>query len=214
MSLHDLQQAIRVAKDKHNKFGGYNYRTAEGILAAAKAVMPKGGFIICNDHILEIGGRLFVKATASVWFGDTVHNADGYALHPTEKKGMDPSQITGAASSYARKNALCGLLAIDDSEQDPDSKDNRQQGSADKEPPKTERDPAAVQQSLLRSILGATDLEAMRRARHGDGKFTQAWDWLEVEAPDKAKALAAAFRAKELQLEKSGKQDIDDEVPF
>jgi hypothetical protein len=123
MSLHDLQTRVHVAKDKRNEFGGYNYRTAEGILAAIKAALPEGAFIVVSDTMQEVAGQIFVTATASVTFADGVtHSAQGHAMHPLTKKGMDPSQITGAASSYARKYALAGLVALDDGPADPDAR--------------------------------------------------------------------------------------------
>lgn len=123
MSLHKIQTAVHVAKDKRNDFGGYNYRTAEGILAAAKAALPEGWAIICSDEVVEVAGEIFVSATAwiSDQHGKQVAIATGHAMHPLQKKGMDPSQITGAASSYARKYALSGLLALDDGSVDPDA---------------------------------------------------------------------------------------------
>lgn len=122
MSLHDLQTRVHVAKDKRNDFGGYNYRTAEGILAAVKAALPEGAHIIVSDEVQEVGGQIFVTATAAVRFEDgSAFSAQGHAMHPLTKKGMDPSQITGAASSYARKYALAGLLALDDGSVDPDA---------------------------------------------------------------------------------------------
>ena len=66
MSLHDLQTRVHVAKDKRNDFGGYNYRTAEGILAAIKAALPEGAYIIVSDEVQEVGGQIFVTATALI----------------------------------------------------------------------------------------------------------------------------------------------------
>lgn len=121
MSLHELQTKVHVGKDKRNDFGGYNYRTAEGILAAIKAALPDGAHIVVTDTMQEVAGQIFVTATAIVTFADGVkHEAQGHAMHPLTKKGMDPSQITGAASSYARKYALAGLAALDDGSADPD----------------------------------------------------------------------------------------------
>lgn len=122
MSLSELQKKVHVAKDKKNEFGGYNYRTAEGILAAIKAHMPDGAHIIVSDTLQEVAGQIFIVSTATLHLpehGDYV--AQGEALHPLTKKGMDPSQITGAASSYARKYALSGLMALDDGSVDPDA---------------------------------------------------------------------------------------------
>ncbi|MGL6208701.1 MAG: ERF family protein [Paracoccaceae bacterium] len=122
MSLYELQTNVHVRKDRVNEFGGYNYRTAEGILAAIKASLPEGATIIVTDDVREVAGQIFVSATATITFsGGTAHSASGHAMHPLSKKGMDPSQITGAASSYARKYALAGLMALDDGSADPDA---------------------------------------------------------------------------------------------
>ena len=122
MNLHDIQSAVHVGKDKRNDFGGYNYRTAEGILAALKAALPEGAHVIVSDEIQEVAGQIFVTATAILHLPDGGEiSATGHAMHPLTKKGMDPSQITGAASSYARKYALSGLLALDDGSVDPDA---------------------------------------------------------------------------------------------
>ncbi len=120
--LYELQKNIAVPKDKRNDFGKYNYRTAEGILSAAKAAMPDGVSIVLSDDVVEIGGNIFVKAKATLKLGtEIIAESFGFAGHPLELKGMVFSQITGSASSYARKYALQGLLAIDDSSADPDA---------------------------------------------------------------------------------------------
>jgi hypothetical protein len=121
-SLSTLQKQVHVAKDKKNDFGGYNYRTAEGILSAIKAQLPEGAHIVVSDTMQELAGQIFVTATATLYLPDVgEYSATGHALHPLTKKGMDPSQITGSASSYARKYALSGLMAIDDGSADPDA---------------------------------------------------------------------------------------------
>jgi hypothetical protein len=121
MSLHDIQTAVRAPKGLKNDFGGYSYRNAEQIIAAVKRVMPEGAYLTLSDDLLEVGGALFVRATACLHVGGQEHTATGWAMHALAKKGMDPAQITGAASSYARKYALQGLLALDDSRDDPDA---------------------------------------------------------------------------------------------
>ena len=119
--LHELQKSVNVPKDQRNTFGNYNYRTAEGILAKAKSVMPDGVSIVLSDDVMEIAGHIFVKAKATLKSGnDVIAESFGFAGHPLDKKGMDFSQITGASSSYARKYALQGLFALDDSSSDPD----------------------------------------------------------------------------------------------
>ena len=127
MELGELQRKIRVAKDKRNDFGKYNYRTAEGILAIAKKEAPEDAAIVLSDTLSEVAGQLILTATVTLTIGDRSWEATGQALHGLEKKGMDPAQITGSCSSYARKYALQGLFAIDDGSTDPDSHDNTAQ---------------------------------------------------------------------------------------
>jgi hypothetical protein len=127
MNLYDIQTSVHVSKNKTNDFGGYNYRTAEGILSVLKAALPDGASVIVSDTLQEVAGKIFVTATATIKMeSGEVYTAQGHAMHALTKKGMDEAQITGSASSYARKYALCGLLAIDDGSADPDSRDNRQ----------------------------------------------------------------------------------------
>lgn len=114
--LIDIQFALNVPKNRTNKFGGYNYRSAEDILKAAKPLLKEHGCILnISDEIREIGGRFYIEATATLInsAGEMI-SAKGCAREEETKKGMDEAQITGAVSSYARKYALNGLFAIDD----------------------------------------------------------------------------------------------------
>lgn len=113
-ALSKIQQEINAPKDKTNTFGKYKYRNLEGILAAAKKVMPAESYITLSDDVVLIGDRYYIKATATFVFGDESVSAFGVARESVDKKGMDLSQLTGATSSYARKYAAAGLFAIDD----------------------------------------------------------------------------------------------------
>lgn len=124
-ALSDIQHRMRAPKDKKNEFGGYNYRSAESILAAFKALGIEDAAVTCSDGVQEVAGQIFITATARLVIGGESVEVQGHAMHPLQKKGMDASQITGSASSYARKYALCGLFAIEDESQDPDARDNR-----------------------------------------------------------------------------------------
>jgi len=123
--LLQIQQALKVKKAQRNDFGKYNYRSCEDILEALKAPLAKAEcYVVVSDSIEMVGDRIYVKATATLKKdGKEIEAATGYARESVSKKGMDESQITGAASSYARKYALNGLFAIDDTE-DADTKDN------------------------------------------------------------------------------------------
>lgn len=112
--LIEIQAELNVPKDSYNSFGKYNYRNCEDILEAAKPICKKHGLILLlSDTIELIGSRFYVKATATITDGKETVSAQAFAREDEIKKGMDGSQITGAASSYARKYALGGLLAID-----------------------------------------------------------------------------------------------------
>lgn len=121
--LAEIQSKLHVPKGNVNQFGKYKYRTCGDILEAVKPLLG-GCTIKLSDELVLIGDRYYVKATASLVAPDgTIESTVGYARESFDKKGMDDSQITGAASTYARKYALNGLLAIDDTE-DADSMDN------------------------------------------------------------------------------------------
>lgn len=126
--LAKIQAEIKVPKGQFNKFGNYKYRSCEDIVEAAKPVLAKYGYdLILTDEIVNLGNRYYIKATATIsklrsdiaTIPD-VYSATGFAREEETKKGMDSAQITGSASSYARKYALNGLFAIDDTK-DPDA---------------------------------------------------------------------------------------------
>lgn len=115
--LNRIQVELKAPKDKLNKFGGYNYRSAEGILEALKPLLKTYGvYVTLSDEMVEVGGRVYVKATAtfSGSGAEGVFFTTAYAREAENKKGMDEAQVTGATSSYARKYALNGLFLLDD----------------------------------------------------------------------------------------------------
>ena len=111
--LADIQQKLKAPKGQVNKFGGYRYRSCEDILEAVKPLLGDCVLTI-SDDIREIGGRVYVEATARLTDGSDTVEVKALAREAEVKKGMDESQITGAASSYARKYCLNGLFCIDD----------------------------------------------------------------------------------------------------
>ena len=113
MKLSQIQQKLKAPKGQLNKFGNYKYRSAEDILEAVKPLLNGESTIILSDELVMIGDRYYVKATAT-FKGEETETVTAYAREEEIKKGMDSSQITGSASSYARKYALNGLLLIDD----------------------------------------------------------------------------------------------------
>lgn len=112
-----IQQQIKAPKNLKNSFGGYMYRNAEGILEAVKPYEEKYKVaFLLQDEMMLVGERYYVKAIATILDTETDQTiaATAYAREAETKKGMDESQITGTASSYARKYALNGLLLLDD----------------------------------------------------------------------------------------------------
>ena len=121
-----VQSELKAPKGQYNSFGKYKYRSCEDILEGVKPLLKEYKLVLLiNDEIVQIGERYYVKATAKITDGKESVSATAYAREPLEKKGADASQITGATSSYARKYALNGLLAIDDAK-DADTMDNSQ----------------------------------------------------------------------------------------
>ena len=114
-ALFDIQARLKVPKGQTNNFGHYKYRSAEDILEAVKPLLKENGcFLTISDDIVMVGSRIYVKATITLSKnGETIHTT-AFARESESKSGMDASQITGAASSYARKYALNGLFCIDD----------------------------------------------------------------------------------------------------
>ena len=128
-----IQTEIKAPKNLYNSFGKYHYRNAEGICEAVKPYLQKEKCALTlKDEIVEVGGRIYVKATATLVDSETniEFEASAYARESLEKKGMDDSQITGTASSYARKYALNGLFLLDDTK-DADTDEYKQQIEAD-----------------------------------------------------------------------------------
>lgn len=108
-----IQRELKAPKNQRNAFGGYNFRSCEDILEAVKPLL--GDLILTvSDDVVQIGERIYVKATATITDGESSVSNTAFAREAESRKGMDDSQITGATSSYARKYALNGLFCIDD----------------------------------------------------------------------------------------------------
>lgn len=123
-----VQSQLKAPKNQRNNFGGYNYRNCEDILEAVKPLLRAEGLLLTiTDDIVVLGDRFYVKATATLTDGERSLSNQAFAREEATKKGMDGSQVTGAASSYARKYALNGLLAIDDTK-DTDNAKNADKG--------------------------------------------------------------------------------------
>lgn len=123
--LSKVQLELKAPKGQYNSFGKYYYRSCEDILEALKPLLDKyNSTVTVSDDIVLVGDRIYVKATATFICGEERFVVTGFAREAQERKGQDDSQITGAASSYARKYALNGLFLIDDNK-DADSNEAR-----------------------------------------------------------------------------------------
>lgn len=130
-ALMAVQAELKAPKGQHNSFGKYDYRSAEDIIEAVKPLLKENGlFLNMSDEVVLVGDRYYIKATVKVVdvvTGESVQTS-ALAREAAQKKGMDESQVTGTASSYARKYALNGLFAIDDN-RDADTDEYARQAS-------------------------------------------------------------------------------------
>lgn len=197
VELQKIQRKLNVPKSLVNKFGGFNYRNAEQILEAVKPLLEEQGCVITlADDVVLVGDRYYVKATATITNknGQSV-STSALAREAHDKKGMDDAQITGAASSYARKYALGGLLLIDDG-QDPDSEDNSGKNTP---APKPSAKPAAKAADIppfdlnaaIKEVLGAASRERLQEL------FTQRKSML---SGDELKAYKQAIAKRDKEL--------------
>lgn len=134
-----IQAKVKAPKNLYNSFGKYSYRNAEGILEAVKPFLDEMKCTLTiSDEIVSVGDRIYVKANATLWDTEKIDviAVSAYAREAETKKGMDDSQVTGTASSYARKYALNGLFLLDDTK-DPDTDEYAKQTGAEKKPEKT-----------------------------------------------------------------------------
>lgn len=166
--LAEIQAKLKAPKGQYNSFGKYHYRSAEDILEAVKKVVnPMGFSVTLTDQVKEIGGRIYVEALASLFNGELEYTATGIAREEETKKGMDGAQVTGAASSYARKYALNGLFAIDDTK-DSDATNNhgKSQESAHQAKAKTGMPPLSdfdIQfQGLIETVNKITQISELK----------------------------------------------------
>lgn len=170
--LLEMQCNLKATKDLKNNFGGFTYRSAESILLACKKLQKDLNVIVTlNDEIFTTSDRTYIKATATLTDADSGESfsTSAFAREQNEKKGMDASQLTGATSSYARKYALCALLAIDDNK-DADTDEFRYQTSEEKQ-------------------RIAAEAEKKRRQRIESARAEMA----KATTPDEVKAIFAAY---------------------
>ena len=190
--LIEIQHELKAPKGQYNSFGKYKYRSAEDILEAVKPLLHKYGCqLTLADEIVLIGDRFYVKATATIRGDNEVESTTAYAREDLDKKGMDGSQITGTASSYARKYALNGLFCIDDTK-DADTDEYANQQKAEK--PKKERKASPTQINQLKQNYGSKFEEWM--ASKG---FKSEDDITMTFADEQLKAIAEWRKKKEAE---------------
>lgn len=172
-SLIEVQSELRAPKNQRNDYAGYRYRSCEDILEAVKPLLVSRGLLLSlQDEIVQVGSRYYVRATASVTDGEKTVSASAYAREAEVKKGNDEAQITGAASSYARKYALNGLFCIDDVK-DPDATNKGDASPRKSQSPAAPPTPPADLDQAIDAALQAADvpslMEIWKKYRHLQG---------------------------------------------
>ena len=202
--LAKIQKELKATKDQFNKFGGYAYRSAESILEAVKPLLD-GAILTIEDDIVMLGNpdneksqcRFYIKATAIFQDGEFIKKTTAFAREPNDQKGMSESQITGAASSYARKYALNGLFCIDDNK-DADTDEYQKQ---------TKPEPEA--KSSIEDVISGMDkmtLDTVKRF------YAKAIDLYGKETPE-YRQWVAVWKAKKEELEQNNvKEDLKSEL--
>ena len=159
--LIEIQSALKAPKNQRNNFGNYNYRSCEDILEAVKPLLKKQGLaLVINDDIKAIDGRFYIQATATIFDeeGKQIAMSSALAREEESKKGMDASQLTGSTSSYARKYALNGLFAIDDTK---DADVTNTHGKEEVKKPKKKL-PSDADMELINNIKEMTDIQDIK----------------------------------------------------
>jgi len=185
-----IQASLNSPKNQFNTFGKYKYRSCEDILAALKPLLKEqSALLTMSDDIVLIGERYYVRATATISCGGAKESVRAYARESEDKKGMDSSQVTGAASSYARKYALNGLFAIDDTK--------------DADATETHGDPKSMSKSLP-ELTQAND-KAWQRAivkYKEDGNFSAIEKHMTISEKNKSLIMSIHEEIERVEVEK------------
>lgn len=165
MTIHEkmmkIQTTLKAPKNKWNDYGKYNYRNAEGILEAVKPLLEEQKLAMyITDDVIAVGDRVYVKATVKVQDIETEASVVTTALarEALNKKGMDDSQITGTASSYARKYALNGIFLLDDTK-DADTDENQKERTARANKQEQEKNKEKLEQMKISLVKQKTLLD-------------------------------------------------------
>ena len=169
--LMKIQTEIKAPKNLYNSFGKYKYRNAEGICEAVKPYLTKYSCsLVLSDDIIIVGERIYVKATATltdIESGETT-SVSAMARESEEKKGMDESQITGTASSYARKYALNGLFLLYDTK-DADSDEHHVEAEEKKKRAKEEEEHSKAVEDISKMKISKIKVDALADKAVADG---------------------------------------------
>lgn len=200
--LIEIQNRLNAPKGQYNSFGKYKYRSCEDILAAVKPLLKEVGCTLTmSDDVVMVGSRIYIKATAILTnsSNETVVTTS-FAREEEQKKGMDGSQVTGAASSYARKYALNGLFAIDDTK-DVDNLNNNVQYTQQVQSPSEHGNEQMTQQD----VFNAYAMPAIVQAQTKDD-LTRIWNDYKVLQPMHEFVSALTARRKALGIKNAKEQ--------
>jgi len=182
-----IQAELKAPKNQYNKFGEFYYRSCEDILSAAKPLCISEGILLyVTDEVKMIGERYYVKATASVTDGENTIFAEAYARETESRPKMDAAQLTGAASSYARKYALNGLFCLDDTKDADAMKFEESPKAKTKKAPTKDEHLKAIAAEAKKQHLSGDDVKEVMRRKYGKSASGELTD---AEAAD----LAANF---------------------
>lgn len=176
--LNMIQCQLNAPKNQFNSFGKYHYRSCEDILEGLKPLLRESNAcVMLNDDIITVGDRVYVKATATLLKeGQTIAETSAFAREPHSKKGMDDSQVTGTASSYARKYALNGLFLIDDAK-DADTDEAKNQEKSNNGQPKQPRVPHEDHLLTCKTSMDeAPDIETLKIIARSSYDYFKSWN--------------------------------------
>lgn len=198
-----IQMELNAPRSRYNKFGNYNYRSCEDILEGVKPLLNKfKATLFLTDDIVQMGERIYVKATATfvdLEDGSNIMNT-AYAREPLVAKGSSDSQITGATSSYARKYALNGLFCIDDSVDDDTTQvetSDADRKKLEEEKKKTDAEATAKQKAQIKEVI-ASEKEAQKT---DEQKNQEMIDSVDKDLVPQANVLISAEQIKKIKAE-------------
>lgn len=212
--LSAIQSELKAPKSQYNSFGKYNYRNCEDILEAVKPLCAKYKAVsVMGDEVIQIGERYYIKSTARLidLESDGVVENTAYAREEAEKKGMDGSQVTGASSSYARKYALNGLFAIDDTKDSDTTNNGGREATKAQAVEKTEEFKRLTKSELVQ-VYGVKNAEAT--IAWFEKKFGIVFkDW-DKKATEAARAKLTEQKEKQKRGKALKERAEDAEIPF